>query len=71
MVYTTVVCELRILFRPVFSFKKLGLCSREIREVRYNQIKLCLYIKKDCLDYSEGYRARKYIKRSDNYDNQA
>jgi len=57
MIYTIVVCELRILFWLVFSFKKLGLCGREIREVRHNQIKLCLYVKKDRLDHSKGYGA--------------
>jgi hypothetical protein len=54
MVYMTVVCELCILFWLVFLFKKLGLCGREIREVRHDRIELCLYVKKDRLDYSEG-----------------
>jgi hypothetical protein len=71
MVYTTVVCELRILFWPVFLFKKLGLYGREIREVRHDRIELCLYVKKDRLDRSEGCGARKYIKRSDDCDNRA
>jgi hypothetical protein len=71
MVYTTVVYKLYILFWPVFLFKKLSLCGREIREVRHNQIKLCLYVKKDRLDRSEGCGARKYVKRSDDCDSRA
>jgi hypothetical protein len=68
-----VVCELRILFWPVFLFKELCLRSREVRDtIRHiDQSKLRLYVKKDYIDHSNGYGARKYIKRSDNYDNRA
>jgi hypothetical protein len=49
MVYLIVVCELRILFWPVFSFKKLSLYYREIRDVcrHFDQSELCLYRKED------------------------
>jgi hypothetical protein len=68
-----VVCELRILFWPVFSFKELCLRGREVRDtVRHiNRSGLRLYIKKDYIDRSDDYGARKYIKRSDNCDNRA
>jgi hypothetical protein len=68
-----VVCELRILFWPVFSFKELCLHGREVRDtVRHiDRSKLRLYTKKDYIDRSNGYRARKYIKRSDDCDNRA
>jgi hypothetical protein len=73
MIYTTVVCELRILFWLVFLFKELCLRGRESGDtVRHiDRSKLRLYVKKDCIDYSDGYGARKYIKRSDNCDNRA
>jgi hypothetical protein len=68
-----VVCELCILFWPVFSFKELCLRGREVRDtVRHiDQSKLRLYVKKDRIDYSDGCGARKYVKRSDDCDNQA
>jgi hypothetical protein len=68
-----VVCELRILFWPVFLFKELCLRGREVGDtIRHiDQSELRLYVKKDRIDRSDGYRARKYIKRSDDYDNRA
>jgi hypothetical protein len=68
-----VVCELRILFWLVFSFKELCLCGREVGDtIRHiDQSELRLYVKKDHIDHSDGYGARKYIKRSDNCDNRA
>jgi hypothetical protein len=73
MIYMTVVYELCILFWLVFLFKKLCLCGREVRDtIRYiDQSELRLYVKKDRIDCSDGYRARKYIKRSDDCDNRA
>jgi hypothetical protein len=68
-----VVCELRILFWPVFLFKELCLRGREVGDtVQYiDRSKLRLYVKKDRIDRSDDYRARKYIKRSNNCDNRA
>jgi hypothetical protein len=68
-----VVYELRILFWPVFSFKELCLRGREVRDtIQYiDQSELRLYVKKDRIDRSNGCGARKYIKRSDNYNNRA
>jgi hypothetical protein len=59
MVYTTVVYELCILFWLVFLFKELCLCGREVRDIvrHINRSELRLYVKKDRLDYSEGYGA--------------
>jgi hypothetical protein len=73
MIYTTVVYELRILFWPVFLFKELCLCSREVGDtIRHiDRSKLRLYVKKDYIDHSDGCGARKYIKHSDNCDNRA
>jgi hypothetical protein len=73
MIYITVVCELCILFWLVFLFKELCLRDREVRDtIRYiDQSKLRLYVKKDRIDRSNGYGARKYIKRSNNCDNRA
>jgi hypothetical protein len=68
-----VVCKLRIPFWLVFLFKELCLCGREVRDIvqHIDQSKLRLYVKKDYIDYSDGCGARKYIKRSNNYDNRA
>jgi hypothetical protein len=68
-----VVYELRILFWLVFLFKELCLRGREVRDtIRHiDRSKLRLYIKKDRIDYSDGYGARKYIKHSDDCDNRA
>jgi hypothetical protein len=59
IIYATVVCELYILFWLVLLFKELCLRGREVKDtVRYiNRSKLCLYIKKDYIDYSNGYGA--------------
>jgi hypothetical protein len=68
-----VVYELRIPFWLVFSFKELCLYGREVRDTiqHIDQSKLRLYVKKDRIDHSDGCGARKYIKHSDNCDNQA
>jgi hypothetical protein len=68
-----VVCELGILFWLVFLFKELYLYSKEVRDaIRHiDRSELRLYVKKDRIDRSDGYGARKYIKRSDNCDNRA
>jgi hypothetical protein len=68
-----VVYELRILFWLVFLFKELCLRGREVRDtIRHiDRSKLRLYMKKDRIDYSDGYGARKYIKHSDDCDNRA
>jgi hypothetical protein len=68
-----VVCELRISFWLVLSFKELCLRGREVGDtIRHiDRSELRLYVKKDCIDYSNGCGARKYIKRSDNCDNRA
>jgi hypothetical protein len=68
-----VVYELCILFWLVLLFKELCLRSREVRDtVRHiNRSKLRLYVKKDYIDHSDGYGAWKYIKHSDDYNNQA
>jgi hypothetical protein len=49
VVYLIIVYELHILFWLVFSFKKLSLYYREIRDIRrhFNRSKLRLYRKED------------------------
>jgi hypothetical protein len=68
-----VVYKLCILFRLVFLFKELCLRSREVRDtIRHiNRSELRLYVKKDRINHSDGYGARKYVKHSDDYDNRA
>jgi hypothetical protein len=56
MIYTTVVCELCILFWLVLLFKELCLRGREVGDtIRHiDRSELCLYVKKDYIDRSDG-----------------